>query len=124
MNVTDRRMGNAVVLEVSGRIDNDTSEIFRLRLVPFLRACTADGDCLVLDFTGVDYISSVGLRVLMLAAKQAKAQGGTVVLAGLHSVVKEIFEISRFNLVFQCFASARDALAAAAPRALAASKGA
>jgi anti-sigma B factor antagonist len=124
MNISDRRIGNAVVREVSGRIDNDTSETFRLRLVPFLRACTSDGDCLVLDFTGVEYISSVGLRVLMLAAKQAKAQGGTVVLAGLHSVVKEIFEISRFNLVFQCFASVRDALAAAAPRALAASGGA
>jgi anti-sigma B factor antagonist len=122
MNITDRRTGNAVVLEVTGRIDNDTSEVFRLLLVPFLRECAGDGDRLVLDFTGVDYISSVGLRVLMLAAKQAKKQGGTVVVAGLHSVVKEIFEISRFNLVFQCFDSVRDALAAAAPRALAANE--
>lgn len=124
MNISDRRIGNTVVLDVSGRIDNDTSEIFRLRLAPFLRACASDGDYLVLDFAGVDYISSVGLRVLMLAAKQAKAQGGTVVLAGLHTVVKEIFEISRFNLVFRCFASVRDALAAADPRALPASEGA
>lgn len=124
MNISDRRIGNAVVLEVTGRIDNDTSEAFRLLLVPFLRGCTGDGNCLVLDFSGVDYISSVGLRVLMLAAKQAKKQGGTVVLAGLHSVVKEIFEISRFNLVFQCFASVREALASAAPQALTASGGA
>ncbi|MDH3288385.1 MAG: STAS domain-containing protein [Betaproteobacteria bacterium] len=122
MNISDRRISNAVVLEVTGRIDNDTCEAFRLRLAPFLRECTGGGDRLVLDFTGVDYISSVGLRVLMLAAKQAKKQGGTVVLAGLHSVVKEIFEISRFDLVFQCFTSVRDALAAAAPRALAASE--
>lgn len=121
MNITDRRIGNTVVLAVTGRIDNDTSEIFRLRLAPFLRVCASDGGCLVLDFSGVDYISSVGLRVLMLAAKQAKAQGGTVVLAGLHSVVKEIFEISRFNLVFQCFASVGDALAAAGPPTLEAS---
>ena len=122
MNITDRRIGNAVVLEITGRIDNDTSETFRLLLVPFLRGCTGDGHCLVLDFSGVDYISSVGLRVLMLAAKQAKTQSGTLVIAGLHSVVKEIFEISRFDLVFQCFASVRDALAAAGPRALAASE--
>jgi anti-anti-sigma factor len=124
MNITDRRTGNAVVLEVTGRIDNDTSEAFRLLLVPFLRECTAGANRLVLDFTGVDYISSVGLRVLMLAAKQAKTQGGIVVVAGLRSVAKEIFEISRFNLVFQCFDSVRDALAAAASRALAASEGA
>jgi anti-anti-sigma factor len=124
MNITDRRTGNAVVLEISGRIDNDTSEAFRILLVPFLRECKANTDRLVLDFSGVDYISSVGLRVLMLAAKQAKSQGGTVVVAGLHSVVKEIFEISRFNLVFQCFDSVREALTAAAPRTLAAPEGA
>lgn len=124
MNITDRRTGNAVVLEISGRIDNDTSEAFRLLLVPFLRECKAKADALVFDFAGVDYISSVGLRVLMLAAKQARAQGGTVVVAGLHSVVKEIFEISRFNLVFQCFDSVREALTAAAPRTLAAPEGA
>jgi anti-sigma B factor antagonist len=123
MNISDRRTGNAVVLEVAGRIDNDTAETFRLLLIPFLRECTRDRDRLVLDFSGVDYISSVGLRVLMLAAKQAKTQGGTVVVAGLRSVAKEIFEISRFNLVFQCFDSARDALAAA-PRTIAASGGA
>ncbi len=124
MNITDRRTGNAVVLEVTGRVDNDSAEAFRLLLVPFLRHCNADENRIVLDFSGVDYISSVGLRVLMLAAKQAKTQGGTVVVAGLHSVVKEIFEISRFNLVFQCFDSARDALAAAAPPTLAAREGA
>lgn len=121
MKISDRRIGNAVVLEVTGRIDNDTSETFRLLLSPFLRECTREGDCLVLDLAGVDYISSVGLRVLMLAAKQVRKQGGTVVVANLHSVVREIFEISRFNLVFQCFSSVREALAAAAPRALTAS---
>ena len=44
----------------------------------------------MLDLSGVDYISSVGLRVLMLAAKQAKKQGGTVVVANLQTVVREI----------------------------------
>ncbi|HXV11097.1 MAG TPA: STAS domain-containing protein [Burkholderiales bacterium] len=124
MKISDRRIGNAIVLEVTGRIDNDTSDAFRLLLAPFLQGCTREGDRLVLDLAGVDYISSVGLRVLMLAAKQARKQGGTVVVANLHTVVKEIFEISRFNLVFQCFSSVREALAAAAPRALTASGGA
>ena len=121
MNISERRIGNAVVLEVTGRVDNDTSEAFKLLLAPFLRGCTQGGDSVVLDLSGVDYISSVGLRVLMLAAKQAKKQGGTVVVANLQTVVREIFEISRFDLVFQCFASVREALAAAAPRALATS---
>ncbi len=124
MNITDRRTGDAVVLEVTGHVDNNSAEAFRLLLVPFLHHCTADENRILLDFSGMDYISSVGLRVPVLAAKQVKTQGGTVVVTGLHSVVKEIFEISRFNLLFQGFDSARDALAAAAPPTLAARAGA
>jgi len=70
---------------------------------------------LILDFSGVDYISSVGLRVLMVAAKQIREQGGAIVVAALQPVVREIFEISRFNLVFQCFGSVRDAIVKVSP---------
>ncbi len=66
----------------------------------------------------MDYISSAGLRCFMLAEKQAKAQGGTVVVAAMQPVVKEIFEISRFTLVFDTFATVRDAIAKLSPSAL------
>ena len=72
----------------------------------------------MLDLSGVDYISSAGLRVLMLARKQAKVQGGTLVVAGLTPVVKEIFEISRFTVVFEVFGSVRDALVRISPSAI------
>ncbi len=71
----------------------------------------------MVDLSGVEYISSVGLRVLMLASKQAKAQGGALAVCGLQPVVREIFEISRFNLVLPVFPTpaggARRALAEA-----------
>jgi anti-anti-sigma regulatory factor len=56
----------------------------------------------------------------MLAAKKAREQDGTIVVAGLQPVVREIFEISRFNLVFQCYETVREALAKVSPSALAA----
>jgi anti-anti-sigma regulatory factor len=56
----------------------------------------------------------------MLARKQAKVQGGTLVVTGLTPVVKEIFEISRFTVVFEVFPSVRDALARISPSAAAA----
>jgi anti-sigma B factor antagonist/stage II sporulation protein AA (anti-sigma F factor antagonist) len=65
----------------------------------------------VLDLGAVDYIASVGLRVLMLASRQVRAQGGTIVVAALQPLVREIFEISKFTLVFACFATVADALA-------------
>jgi anti-anti-sigma regulatory factor len=56
----------------------------------------------------------------MLARKQAKAQAGTLVVARLQPVVREIFEISRFTLVFDIFGSVREALARISPSGLAA----
>ena len=72
----------------------------------------------MLDLAGVDYVSSAGLRCFMLAEKQAKSQGGTIVVAAMQPVVNEIFEISRFTLVFKTFPTVRDALAKVSPAAL------
>jgi anti-anti-sigma regulatory factor len=54
----------------------------------------------------------------MLASKQAKAQGGSLAVADLQPVVREIFDISRFNLVLQVFPTLREALAKLSPPAL------
>lgn len=54
----------------------------------------------------------------MLAAKQSKAQGGTLLLTGLQPLVQEIFEISRFTMVFGITPSLREALAKASAAAL------
>jgi anti-anti-sigma factor len=103
--------GAAVVVSPHGRIDHATAEAFRAALEPHLERCRP-GRPLVLDLTGVDYVASVGLRVLMLAARQAKAQGGTLGVASLGPLVREIFEISKFTLVFRCFPTVAEALAA------------
>jgi anti-sigma B factor antagonist len=119
MQISEERYGNTLVLTLTGRIDNSTTDAFKSGIDARIAACRTDGDRLILDFSGVEYISSVGLRVLMLMARQSRAQGGTIVVAALQSVVREIFEISRFNLVFECFGSIREALAKASPTGLA-----
>ena len=118
MHISQERYGDALVLTLAGRIDNSTTDGLKAGLDSYVSTCRADGDKLVLDFSRVDYISSVGLRVLMLAAKQSREQGGTIVVAALQSVVREIFEISRFNLVFECFGSVREAIAKISPGGL------
>jgi len=120
MQVSQQRYSDALVLTPVGRIDNSTTDALRNDLNTHIAACRQGGDRLVLDFTEVDYISSVGLRVLMLAAKKAREQDGTIVVAALQPVVREIFEISRFNLVFQCFGTVREALGTVSASALAA----
>ena len=64
----------------------------------------------MLDFSGLDYISSAGLRILMIVAKQVKSQQGIIVVAAMQPVVREIFEISKFTYVLKCSDSVAEAL--------------
>jgi len=111
MQIVAQEYAGAVVLSPDGRLDHDSSEAFRTALQPFLDAAARPQRGIVLDLSRLAYVSSAGLRCFVLAAKQAKAQGGRIVVAGMQPVVAEIFQISRFNLVFDIFASVRDALA-------------
>jgi len=120
VELSPRRFADALVLRPAGTIDHVSAPAFRAALDPHLTGCAADGHHVVLDFSEVPYISSAGLRVLMLASKQAKAQGAPLAVCGLQPVVREIFEISRFNLVMQVFPTLREALASLSTEALAA----
>jgi len=111
MQLESRHIDNALILAPNGRIDQAHADSFKAALDPHLSECKTGGTPVLLDFSGVDYISSVGLRVLMLAARQVKAQGGKVVICSLTPLVNEVFEISRFNLVFAVFADVDAALA-------------
>jgi anti-anti-sigma factor len=120
MNVSSRRFANAVVLAVSGRLDQDTCETFRLDLSRHVEDSARGGGAIVLDLSGLEYVSSAGLRCFMLASRQAKAQSGRIFVAALQPMVREIFEISHFNLVFQVFPTVREALGAVSTEAAAA----
>lgn len=119
MDFQTRRLADVVLVSPIGRIDHASAEDFKERLVPVLVPCVEGSDRVVLDFSGVEYISSVGLRVLMLAAKQVKAQKGTIVIAAMQPVVKEIFDISRFNYVYAAFPTVHDAVGDLSTQALA-----
>jgi len=118
MEIKNKTYGDVLVLSPEGRIDHANSEDFRNGLALFVERCKSDGERVVLDLAGVDYISSAGLRCFMLAEKQAKSQGGTIVVAAMQPVVKEIFEISRFTLVFDTFTTVQEAIAKLSPVAL------
>lgn len=112
MEVGVERRGNARVIAVKGRIDHLNASTFHEQLTPHLQHCRSDGDGIVLDLSGLDYISSAGLRIFMIAAKQARAQGGRIAVAQMQALVQEIFEISHFHLVYEIFTTTDEAVAA------------
>lgn len=110
MELSVERCADVVVLKPAGRIDHQTAAVFSAALAPYLQNCKAGGDCLLFDLSALDYISSAGLRVLMIATKQTKPVGGKLAVAAPHSVVREVLEITRFNLVFPVHATVADGL--------------
>jgi anti-anti-sigma factor len=120
MSLASKTYGNALVVDVAGRLDQDHCEAFRYDLAPLLATAAEDGHAIVLDLAELEYISSAGLRCFMLAAKEVKARDGRIVVAALQPMVDEIFKISRFDLLIPVYPSVRAALGAVSADALAA----
>lgn len=118
MQFQSRHFGSIAVATPAGRLDHSVAGTFEQAILPLAGDPKTAG--LVIDFTAVDYISSVGLRVLMLAAKAARVRKVRIAAVALQPIVAEVFAISRFDSVFELFPTLREALAAMSADALAA----
>ena len=99
MNIESVEVGGVVVVKLKGRVDQTTAAQFSTALNPLVAQCVKGAAPLVLDATGLEYISSVGLRALMMVSRQVKSQQGKIAMACLNPVVEEVFTITRFNLI-------------------------
>ena len=91
MNINIERENGKALMKLEGRLDTTTAPELE-------KAINGEGDelkYLVLDFNGVDYISSAGLRVLLTAQKKMNAQGH-MELRGVSEAVMDIFEMTGF----------------------------
>ena len=110
---------DVVVVSAEGRIDFAGAQALEAAVAPAL-APESGVRGLVIDLAHVDYISSVGLRVLMVAAKALRARKASIAIASLKPIVAEIVEISRFHHVVDVRRDVREALGAISAPALAA----
>lgn len=110
MDLREEHHGDVAVVDIQGRIDSTTALTLGERLTGILGA----GKALVLDLRQLEYISSAGFRVLLLAAKQADATGRRLVLCGMSPKVRQLFDLGGFLDVFPISASREDAIAAGA----------
>jgi len=117
LELQQARYGDVDLLVVSGRLDQDTAEDFQAKLESTIAESASEQPCLVLDFSGVEYISSVGLRALMIASRACRAKSGRLSMASLQPMVQEVFQISRFDKVIDTYADVPAALTALSPEA-------
>jgi anti-anti-sigma factor len=96
MVIAEVRDRGVDILAPSGRIDTTTVAALEARLGPLL---AAPQPRIVIDFTGVEYISSAGLRILLVAARRVQG-GGALVLCGMGDAVRQVFQLAGFVPLF------------------------
>ena len=96
MDIQEQRQGDVMILQPVGRLDSLSCREFETRLL----AALDESKTVVVDCAVLDYISSAGLRVLLVAAKHNRTSGGRLALAALRENVREVFEISGFSAIF------------------------
>lgn len=104
MSLTREQNGDVVVVSAAGQINSANASEIERSLLAWLEEGAGKW---VLDMSGVEYISSAGLRVVLLIAKRLKQNGGRLVLCSLQPHVKEIFDISGFLAILDV-ADSRD----------------
>lgn len=107
MDVT--KQGEVTVIKLIGRLDANTSKNVEMG---FLKRVEEGETRFVYDLTELNYISSAGLRVLLLSAKKTKAIQGKLVLACLSEQVEEVFSMSGFSAIFHKYDTLEEAIAA------------
>ncbi len=108
METTEKAYKRYTVLHVSGRIDAETSPSLEKQIS---KVISKGQYHVAVDLSGVDYISSAGLRVLVSALKKTRRYNrGDVRLAGLSPRLKEAFQLVGFNKLFQIFEDVEDAV--------------
>jgi anti-anti-sigma factor len=98
----------AVIIAVRGRLDALSAPVFEQRLADVI---AQGATYVVVQCSELAYISSAGLRAVLLNGKKLQAQQGRLVFVGLQETVQEVFDMAGFTALFQIFASEDAALA-------------
>lgn len=109
IEVAEARVAGALVLLPAGRLDSANARSFEALVMERIGGGERR---LVVDFSQLDFISSSGLRVLLIAAKALQADAGKLVLCCMKNHIEDVLRISGFDRIIAIKASRAEALEA------------
>jgi len=109
MEIQMERVGDAYVVTVNGRLDGIYSTAFANQVGELI---TGTSPKILIDFTDIDFVTSAGLRALLLLVKKAKASGSVFALCGVNAQVLEVLDVSGFTAMFSIHSGRAEGLAA------------
>jgi len=107
MEISAQRKGVIDIITFKGNLDTNSAgegEDYLVKLIG------DDSSKVLINCSELEYISSAGLRVFLVAAKALKEKSGELLLCSLNEIVAEVFEISGFDTIFSTFDSEEEAL--------------
>lgn len=108
MEITVKTVNDVEIVFLNGRLDAYNSNLVENKFDEIIDSGKVQ---MVADLSGVDYISSSGLRVTLSSLKKLNKMGGTLKLSSLQPYVLEVFEIAGFTQLFQIYHDEKEAVA-------------
>ncbi|MBZ0181409.1 MAG: STAS domain-containing protein [Melioribacteraceae bacterium] len=89
-------------IKLAGRLDSNTSQKLETELIDLINSSSEN---ILVNLDELNYISSSGLRVFLLAAKSLDTKGMRLKLCGMKNYIKEVFDIAGFSSIFDIYES-------------------
>lgn len=106
MNVNIKTDGNIVIISIEGSIDSKTAGDLQSQIMEKV----SETNNVLLDLTKVDYVSSAGLRVLLMIYRQIKSKNGKVILVGVSEEIRDVMSMTGFINFFEITNNINNAL--------------
>ena len=108
MTIALETAANVQIVALQGQINSTNAATTEAEILALV---TPEQKNLLLDFSALDYISSAGLRLVLVVAKRLKQDGGKLVLCGMQTHIREVFDISGFLAILNVVETRAEALA-------------
>lgn len=107
VELKEKKIGEVLLLELHGRLDAVSTPDIEKKVFDYIKSGQYK---LILDFSGVDYISSAGMRMLLSTTKKLKGLSGHLVLCSITTNVMDVFKMSGFDHVLELSVDKDEAL--------------
>jgi len=107
MELIEQKTEKCVIVNITGRLDTTNYSLLEKKLTDLIEN---HEDKILVECSKMDYVSSSGLRILLMALKKVTMAKGKFVLCNLQDNIREIFEISGFSNIFEIYPSQEEAL--------------
>ena len=106
MKIDEVKSDGILLIGIEGRLDTTSYSLLENRLIELIDSGQVR---IIIDCSKMDYISSSGLRVFLLALKKIILEKGKFILINLQETIREIFEIAGFTTIFEIYGSMEEA---------------